>query len=333
MRFYELLDVFTPVKFLVIFHFFIFLVKKLPRNTIFIEVRTSLFVNSIDSTNRNLRSIRSITGNNDSSQKTYSVVVLSVGVLTSVIRFVTSRQLIVKMQSVAEFHGSIKLFGVNDKWLTSLLSYLDIRSIGYFDIALSDSHDRPIYLAGLQKMNPKIINHHEHCQSSLKWVTKRQICATKIQMKEINDLQSEELFDGFICPSVTSIDLHKCQSIVSKMIKHLKRACPLIRDINLSTCFGVNKVITKALTKAFPTVTKIDISHNFKIKDLFVTIIAQGCPQLSSINLAGCYNVTDIGVLSLAWVCSLLTYINLSGEVRSISIVPLILLSSLCDEL
>lgn len=116
------------------------------------------------------------------------------------------------------------LFSINDDWLGYLLSWLDICSVGNLDIAMSCEEDRLIWLRCLRVMDANTIDEYRHSHSSLRWVTKRGIRASMIQISESKREEiTTETFVGFECPTIVSIDLHDCQNIVAETMESLSK--------------------------------------------------------------------------------------------------------------
>ena len=221
-----------------------------------------------------------------------------------------------------------------------LLSWLDIRSIGYFDIALTNRQERVIWLKNLRIMDTAAIDNYGHCQSSLRWSMVRGICIKSIQFKKskwyeitagsfrgfaIPSILSINLQDSYVdtddfidvlsetFPSTRNVDLSRSKNITDAGVSALAQGCLLLTSINLSDCYDITYAGVSALAQGCPLLCSINLSDCHDITDAVVSALAQGYPLLRSIALSTCRNITDAGVSALAQGCPLLTSINLCG--------------------
>ena len=79
-----------------------------------------------------------------------------------------------------------------------LLSWLDIGSICYLDIAVGNVGERLLWLHSLQMMDSQVVDEYEHNHSSIRWLIMRGARITRIRLAEIEDIGriNDETFRG-----------------------------------------------------------------------------------------------------------------------------------------
>ena len=234
-----------------------------------------------------------------------------------------------------------RLFQLGDDSFRNLLSWLDIVSICYLDIAVGNVGERLLWLHSLQMMDSQAVDEYEHNHSSIRWlimrgarITRIRVGITQSQFGRIND----ETFKGIGILYVPNMSRSK--GLVSVLRNVLRRAFGFsMRNCNITN--GADTDVSVRM-HGCPHLKHIDLSRTSSVvcdtsnilcfTDIGVLAIAQGCRHLSTINLDGWYNISDIGVSAIAEGCHHLTSISL-GSCLSISDLGISAIAQGCPDL
>lgn len=123
--------------------------------------------------------------------------------------------------------------------MTTIPSYLDMKSIFQVDIAVANAAERDIWLTSLSTNNHVTFSGHEHREESIRWVVKRGIRLDSLKIRDsrwlvTSDTYGDVLF-GLDILSLRCIDLNK-SSIRDDNVIWLARGCPRLAEICLSGC-------------------------------------------------------------------------------------------------
>ena len=226
----------------------------------------------------------------------------------------------------------------DDLQILFLSLWLDVRSLATLDVAVSSHGVRLIWMTLLQRLRSPAVDGWGHSLSSLMWLSRRGIRASRVQMKidtsrvhgsdillldtsnivalslrgccNIRDLCVMDVVSR--CPKLKSIDLWGCRAVTDAGISALGVGCSQLRDINLSHCGKVSDAGVSALGAGCGKLQSIDLSNCDQVTDVGVSALGAGCGQLRSIDLRGCNKVTDAGVSALGAGCGQLWSISLS---------------------
>ena len=158
----------------------------------------------------------------------------------------------------------------DDLEIAFLSLWLDVRSLTTLDVAVSSHKLRPWWLTVLQYLRSEALDEWGHSLSSLMWLSRRGIRASRLVMKfntsrvracDILLLDTSDL---------VVIGLESCTKITDQCLAELVNRCLKLRTINLGGCD--------------------------KVTDAGILALSTGCGQLQSINLLGCCKVTDAGI-------------------------------------
>ena len=234
------------------------------------------------------------------------------------------------------------LFQLGDDSFRNLLSWLDIVSICYLDIAVGNVGERLLWLHSLQMMDSQAVDEYEHNHSSIRWLIMRGARSTRIrvgrtQMKSgrIND----ETFRGI---GILYVPNMSCSKRLANVLRNVLRR---MFGFSLRNCNITNgaDIDVSVRMHGCPHLKHIDlggsIDHDLfhlrfsdEVTDICVLAIAQGCRHLSTINLAGCYNISDNSVSAIAQGCHHLTSISLQ-ECYNISDIGISAIAQGCPDL
>ena len=192
------------------------------------------------------------------------------------------------------YDGSF-LFRTSNDLMTSILSYLDIKSICYIDIAVSNNADRIMWLTYLSANNQATFSNHEHCKHSIRWLVKRKIRLESFTVKDKRCREPDKIdgstLVGLDISSLRYISLNGC-NIGDEEISWLANGCPHLSGICLSGCNGVTDASLMALGRYCRHLISIDIKECKNITDRGL----EGCPSISNIDLSHCEKITDVGI-------------------------------------
>ncbi len=115
------------------------------------------------------------------------------------------------------------------------------------------------------------------------------------------------------CPKLTSVDFESCRQLTETELLTMAQGCRDLLSINLKNCDQITNKGLKTLTQDCPKLSFVKLSCCVQIADTGLQALARGCPSLSSVNLRDCRHITDAALLALAQGCPSLSSVNLSG--------------------
>ena len=227
----------------------------------------------------------------------------------------------------------------DDLQILLLSVWLDVPSLTTLDEAVSSRRLRPSWLTVLRCLRSDALDNWGHSLSSLIWLSKRGIRASRVRMKmdcslvrgcdillvdtsDIVHLGLRGCFNMtdqcivdvvYRCHKLRSIDIGCCGQVTDAGVRALGAGCGQLQSINLKKCFLVTDAGILALSVGCGQLQSIDLYGCQKVTDAGVMALGAGCGQLQSINLDGCDKVTDAGVMALGAGCGKLQSINLYG--------------------
>ena len=129
------------------------------------------------------------------------------------------------------------LFSLNDDLQILFLSlWLDVRSLSVLDVAISCHILRPCWMTLLPCLRSPSVDDWGHCLSSLMWLSRRGIRASRLKMEMdtsrvlVCDILQVETSD------LVSLGLRKCCNITYQCLPDVINRCPHLRSINLGGC-------------------------------------------------------------------------------------------------
>ena len=157
----------------------------------------------------------------------------------------------------------------DDLQLHFLTLWLDVRSLATLDVAVSSHALRLCWMTLLQRLRSPAVDSWGHSLSSLMWLSRRGIRASRVQM-------TFDTFRVLACDillletsNIVDLDLRGCREISDRCVMDIVSRCPKLKIIDLWGC----RLVT----------------------DAGVSALGAGCGQLQSIHLTGCNKVTEIG--------------------------------------
>ena len=217
--------------------------------------------------------------------------------------------------------------------------WLDVRSLATLDVAVSSHRLRPRWMMLLECLRCPAMDDWGQSISSLMWLSKRGIRASRLQMKmdtwrvrgcDILQVDTSDLVHlglkncssmtdqcvmdvVHICLQLRSIDLGECKKVTDAGISALGAGCGQLQSINLTECDKVTDAGISALGAGCGKLQSVDLAYCSEMTDAGVSALGAGCGQLQSINLTGCDKVTDAGISALGAGCGQLQRINIHG--------------------
>ena len=219
-----------------------------------------------------------------------------------------------------------------------LLEWLDIRSLGKLDTAVTNRKERRGWLQSLAatKMSVAVDSWHFD-DPALLWIIRRQISprvlrissgyrrlSDDINLSELlsiilvsiypggySDIKDDDL--GFLrgCPKLNVICLDRCSLISDDGICHIASACPQLHSVFLDST-DITDSSLRNLGEKCHYLRVIHVSHT-RVTDTGLCAISQTCPQLRYISLKGCSMITSEGICALCIGCTLLEDVSLDG--------------------
>ena len=226
----------------------------------------------------------------------------------------------------------------DDLQILFLSLWLDVRSLSTLDVAVSCHRLRPSWMTLLQWLRSPSVDDWGHSLSSLIWLSRRGIRASRLQIKmaisrvRVCDILQVDTSDVVTlglrkcynttdecimdvtnrCPKLSSIDLGGCQLVTDAGVSAFVAGCGQLQSINISCCDEVTGAGISALVAECGQLRTISLRECHRVTDASVSALSAGCGKLQSINLEGCGKVTDAGVSALGAGCGQLQSINLS---------------------
>jgi Leucine Rich repeat len=192
------------------------------------------------------------------------------------------------------------------------LSYwLDPRTLGALDTAITSTRSRPLWMKSLSTIFTTVFDNFNFGDSSMRWLIKRRISITKIHVDWKKKLQ---LQDSSLCgvdmPSLTSLDLSGCVGITDEGVIALAHGCPNLLSVNLTGCYDI--VTTSISDLALCSKLESANFSEWNVTDSDILAPANMCPKVKSPDLANC-DIRNAGISALALSCPKLSSINLAG--------------------
>lgn len=197
-----------------------------------------------------------------------------------------------------------------------LLTWLDIRDLANFDMALLNHMDRRAYLSLLRDtvhkgMLSESNSFHTFDSGVTDWLESRSIFmrALTFRNKSCRDIPA-----GFLKSTgqeLLEIDINMCVGVSdSELCKFFER-CPKLKIVNLS-CQLIGDTVAANIAKHCPGLQMIDLTDNL-ITDNGLVSLGEGCRLLKTINLTGSNTITDIGISKIAASCPNLEVLFVGG--------------------
>ena len=163
-----------------------------------------------------------------------------------------------------------------------------------------------------------------HSLSSLMWLSKRGIRASRLQMTIDSSLVRGSDILLVDTSDIDHLGLRRCHNVTDQCMLDIVNYCHKLQSIYI----GSEKVTDAgviALVAGCGQLQSINLASCGKVTDAGVRALSAGCGQLQSIDLKGCYQVTDTGVIALGAGRGQLQCINLAycGEVTDAGVIAL----------
>ena len=119
-----------------------------------------------------------------------------------------------------------------------LSEWIDIRTIGILDMAVTNRMTRVVWLRFLRSIKCVTINHWMHSHASIRWLITRGLRVTSIHINilcrhQISDLTFRDVETGREggLSQLQHIDIGRCGSVTDAGISALAQGCPLLQTI------------------------------------------------------------------------------------------------------
>ena len=124
----------------------------------------------------------------------------------------------------------------DDLKILFLSLWLDVRSLSTLDVAVSCHRLRPCWMTLLQSLRSPTVDGWGHGLSSLMWLSKRGIRASKVQMKM--DTSRVRVCDIFVVDTsdLVTLGLRECYNTRDQCVVDIINRCPKLRCIDLGGC-------------------------------------------------------------------------------------------------
>ena len=243
-----------------------------------------------------------------------------------------------------------RLFQLGEDGFLHILSWLDMRSIGFLDIAVGNKEERSLWLHSLNMMDSKAVDKCKHSRSSIRWLIVR---GAKHSHLASNHQITDEIFGGVGNLPTQNRDSVKRGVLTllrsfgnyilrNRRIKHRNHCIrmqgnPHLKSISLDDC-DISDVGLSIIAQCCPNLTSIDLRRTFykmkieHISDIGVTAIAEGCPHLVSISLCYITGLSDVGMAAIGRGCPYLTSFDLHYS-RNVSDIGLSAIALHCPNL
>ena len=191
--------------------------------------------------------------------------------------------------------------------------WLDVRSLATLDVAVSSGSLRPSWMVLLKHMRSPALDNWGHSLSSLVWLARRGIRASRVQVKvntslvRVCDILQLETSD------IVVLGLRDCCNITDQCVMNVINCCLKLRSTDLRGCRMMTDAGVSALSAGCNQLQSVDLSDCNEVTDAGVIALGAGCSQLQSVKLSGCDKVTDAGVIALGAGCGQLQSVKLSG--------------------
>ena len=126
-----------------------------------------------------------------------------------------------------------------DVLILFLAFWVDMRSLANLDIAISNNAPRPYWLMLLHSLRGGIIDDWGHSISSLMWLAKRGIHATRVQVRlEYADAWRVRWCDLLLLETddIVHRGLNGCCNLTDQCVTDMVNRCHKLTSINLAGC-------------------------------------------------------------------------------------------------
>ena len=234
------------------------------------------------------------------------------------------------------------LWQVNFDFVTPLIwSFLDLRSLAIFDMAITNKAQRSMWIESLRSITGKILDDWRHGISSLRWLAARNLKPQRINTVHLDYNQQEpsEIADAILlhlaegcshilnslrlsgaiedaglctiiprCPQLQSLELISTEKLSDNCLIALAQECRHVSSITLSYCKLISDIGLSALSQRCTQLKYIDLQGDTEITDIGISQIAHGCPILEGLSMTSCHLVSDAGLAAIGQKsCQLLT--------------------------
>ena len=145
--------------------------------------------------------------------------------------------------------------------MTQKLSWLDIGSICYLDIAVGNVGERLLWLHSLRMMGSQEVDKYDHNHCSISWLIMRGARSTRIRVERIFRIKSGRINDKTF------------------------RGIGVVYVPNMSCCKRVASVLRNVLRRAFGFCFSLRNCSITNGADTDVSVRMHGCPHLKHIDL------------------------------------------------
>ena len=177
--------------------------------------------------------------------------------------------------------------------------WLDVRSLTTLDVAISSRRLRPSWLTVLRCLRSDAMDNWGHSLSSLMWLSKRGIRASRLQMKMDSSLVRGCDILLVDTSDIVHLGLVGCINMTDQCMVDIVYRCVKLRSIDISGCDQVTDAGVRAFGAGYGQLQSIDLTCCEKVTDAGIIALGAGCGQLRSYNLFGCEKVTDAGIIAL----------------------------------
>ena len=127
----------------------------------------------------------------------------------------------------------------DDLQILFLSIWLDVRSLSTLDVAVSCHRLRPCWMTLLQCLKSPAVDDWGHSLSSLIWLSRRGIRASRVEMKM--DTSRVRVCDILLVETsdILALGLRDCCNTTDQCVMDVINRCPKLRSIDLGGC---NKV-------------------------------------------------------------------------------------------
>lgn len=257
------------------------------------------------------------------------------------------------------------LWQINFDFVIPLIwSFLDLRSLAIFDLAVTNSQ-RSLWTGCLHSINGKILDDWRHGISSLQWLTARNLRLSRINTVRLmsNSQEPREVTaaillnlgegcsnmltslsvsgeiddDGLCailerCPRLQSMELTYTRFLTDNCLLALAQECCHIRSITLTNCKRMSDFGVSALGQRCAQLRYLNLEGESGITDIGLSQIAHGCPLLEGLTLTSCYSVRDDGLAAIAQKCCELLTLKLF-DLRNVTDNGVSAIASRCSKL
>ena len=187
----------------------------------------------------------------------------------------------------------------DDLQIVVLSLWLDVRSLTTLDVAVSSRRLRPTWLTVLRCLRSDAVDNWGHSLSSLMWLSKRGIRASRVRMKMDSSLVRGCDILLVNTTDIVHLGLRGCSNITDQCIVDIVYRCVKLRSIDIGGCGRVTDAGVRALGAGCDQLQSINLYFCDEVTDAGVIALGAGCGKLQSINLESCEKVTDAGVSAL----------------------------------